>query len=350
MKHIEFFNKLLNLQPPWQVREAVLSEEEKRLDIYLGYKGIEKKLFFGFTKAKIGLGKKSICPHCNAKLPLDNEYSLVTIRHLETLGYPTYLHVPQPESVHSLQDDCICMRTWKNPGTNCSTALYNLVLGQIESLKDAKVVAKLLNLRLEEIRQILEVSGFVKKGTSKGPSGETQDSTTVTSIPELKHPNWTKLVKGQLSIKSKSVALGMVISHVQSMYMKTPTMETGIIGVKTLRQFFIKNEKFLEDEIAIINGQKRVNVKKITDNDTMQTSVPGESSDAWRKLVAEGLKISTRYVSLQMIIGQSQKAFARKHSEELLNASIRNIHDYFVKNEKVLSDEIKQLRDAEALS
>lgn len=80
MRDIEFYAQVLGLIDPWFVEDVDLSVENKRVDIAVAHRE----------------GRLWPCPTCAVELPLYDHSDLRVWRHLDTGGFPTYLHARPP--------------------------------------------------------------------------------------------------------------------------------------------------------------------------------------------------------------------------------------------------------------
>lgn len=347
MQNVELFRELLKIEPPWQILSIVVSPEEKKLDINLGYKGVEKKSFFRFARKKssFGTGGKTTCPHCQTTLPLNGEFSTVSVRHLSTAEYSTYLHVPVSGTVNSFKTNCVCMRQWRKPGTDCTKEFFDMTVEMITAFRDIEKVGNILKLTADEMKMVLETSDFPDGNDAMQKSSGIKGTAITIGIPEFANPNWLQLVKGELTIQSKVVAFSMLLSRVQAAYLKKPTIDTEVSGVKILRQFFKRNERLLKREIAILKSTAESSYEtKILKQEPSDSNIPEESAIVWQQFAKGDLSITTKHVALQMLLRQIQNSLIQNPTEAAIHAGIRIVRNYFVKNERLLGDEIAQLK------
>ena len=80
MRDIEFYAQVLGLIDPWFVEDVDLSLENKRVDIAIAHRE----------------GRLWPCPTCAVELPLYDHVEERAWRHLDTGGFPTWLHARPP--------------------------------------------------------------------------------------------------------------------------------------------------------------------------------------------------------------------------------------------------------------
>ena len=80
MRDIEFYAQVLGLVDPWFVEDVDLSVENKRVDIVVAHHE----------------GRLWACPDCGVELALYDHADERAWRHLDTGGFPTWLHARPP--------------------------------------------------------------------------------------------------------------------------------------------------------------------------------------------------------------------------------------------------------------
>jgi hypothetical protein len=76
------------------------------------------------------------------------------------------------------------------------------------------------------------------------------------------------------------------------------------------------------------------------------TQVPDIADPVWLRLVQGELNIDVRVLSLQLLLSRTRSQVASIADEEVRLVKLRDLHRYFVKNERMLSHELQQLREA----
>jgi len=80
MRDVELFTQILGIELPWIVEEVRLSVPDKRVDVYVVHRE----------------GTLWPCPQCATELSVYDHAEERTWRHLDTGGFPTYLHARAP--------------------------------------------------------------------------------------------------------------------------------------------------------------------------------------------------------------------------------------------------------------
>ncbi len=71
--------------------------------------------------------------------------------------------------------------------------------------------------------------------------------------------------------------------------------------------------------------------------------VPDLSSPVWERLVEGSLNIDVRVLSLQLLLSRTRSQVAVIADEDVRMMKVRDMHRYFVKNERMLTHELLQL-------
>ncbi len=343
MQDLEFCSQLLEIQAPWRVLHVSIDQSSKRLDIHLGFGGAIKKSFFSITRRKgtLSFEGQRLCPQCHSVLPKNDELKPISVRHLPVADFVTYLHVPSPDVVRSTQSDCICMKSWLANGTRCTVAMRDHVVVLRQEVSNPRKISQLTGLTTGEIEAILKSAQVPSPATSgieqtRSPAQAVRNKV----IPDIDHPSWQLLISGKLSIRSNVVALNMLMQHVCTKYSESPGIETSTTGVESLRQFFIRNESLLKDEInQLIDFSGTGSKPEKSGSPASEDNLPPESDEIWKKLILGEQHLNTRKVGLQMILARVQQNPTRDNRQE----DIRILRQFFVKNKARLSQEIAQL-------
>ena len=76
-------------------------------------------------------------------------------------------------------------------------------------------------------------------------------------IPFETHPNWQRLINGNLQLSSTAVGLRMLLQRIRKEISSNPTETTTLAGIRLLRQYFIKNQSAHREDIDILNGNSQ---------------------------------------------------------------------------------------------
>ncbi len=139
MRDIEFYAQVLGLTDPWYVEDVDLSVENRRVDIAVSHHE----------------GRLWACPECEAELPVFDHSEMRAWRHLDTGGFPTWLHA-RPPRVKCPTDGVRQVRLpWAEPRSRFTTAFERFAIDVLKET-DISGAANILKMTWEECWGIME--------------------------------------------------------------------------------------------------------------------------------------------------------------------------------------------------
>ena len=345
MQDLDLCKQLLGLTGPWQVEAVEVDQPSNRLDIYIGFGTAGKKGVFSS-------GGQNRCPECHTELPRTGEFEAITLRHLPVAGLRTYLHVPPNGAVECDQIDCICMRDWMASTTKFTQAMEDHIIQALQHASTNQMAGKLAGVSSSEAREISEATGVVPSGqaTTAEPAAaaETSDSNEFAieetgNVPGASHNGWQRLINGELSLQTDSVALRMLLQRIRSNLEKNPSQQTRLAGAQSLRQFFLKNQQLLHREIEMLSSEEPAFSSGEATSEAGSSGLPPESAAVWQQLINDELRLDTRVVGLQMMIQRVRQSIEQKPTEGNKLAGARILRQFFAKHQSRLANEISQL-------
>ncbi len=346
MQDLDLCKQLLGLTDPWQVEAVEVDQPSNRLDIYIGFGVAGRKGLFGG-------GGQNRCPECHTELPRTGDFEAITLRHLPMAGLRTYLHVPPSGAVESDQIDCICMRDWMASTTKFTQAMEDHIIQALQHATTNQMAGKLAGVSSSEAREISEATGVVPSGqaaeaepaAAAEASGSHEFAIEETGqVPGASHNGWQRLINGELSLQTDSVALRMLLQRIRSNLEKDPSQQTRLAGAQSLRQFFLKNQQLLHREIEMLTGEEPAfSGGEAASEDSSSSGLPPESAAVWQQLINDELRLDTRVVGLQMMIQRVRQSIEQKPTEGNKLAGARILRQFFAKHQSRLTNEISQL-------
>jgi len=168
-------------------------------------------------------------------------------------------------------------------------------------------------------------------------------ATPAMGVPAENQPAWTSLINGEIRIDTNAVGLQMMLERVRLSVERNPSGESKRAGIKLLRQFFLKHQERLQDEIRQLNGGTSAPVQAAPAAPASRVTVPSEQHENWQSLVNGELRIDTDNVALQMMLERVRLSVERNPSESTRRAGIRILRQFFLKHRTRLQNEILQL-------
>ncbi len=336
MQDIEIFARLLRLDNNWHVKSVEIDEPSNRLDLVIGHGKTSKKAFFNRSKSLS-----------------DTEY--LVLRHLPVAGMRTYLHIPASEV--TAED-----RVWKTAGSSLTKEMENHLVEVLNNSVSKHAAATISGISLADVRKVSERTGagtnVPEAVTNVANTGSDIDKSVITGqaesksfeivddsvVPSETHPNWQRLINGEIALGSTSVALQMLLQRVRKDISKNPNEITRMNSARILRQFFIKNQGQHKAEIALIKGNATQATGSAGEN-LIQSGggLPPESNELWIKIVSGEKSVSTKNIALQMMMERLRHSIQQNPSEASYQAGIKILRQFFVKHQSSLHTEISQL-------
>ncbi|HEY5703584.1 MAG TPA: hypothetical protein VIV20_08935 [Gammaproteobacteria bacterium] len=334
----ELCKEILGLDDSWSVSSIEIDEPSRRLDITIRYGAPKKKSLFRRSDDD------------------DAPQSTITYRHLPIAGYRTYLHVPKPETTES-------NKVWAPAGSQYTKEMEAYIVKALNSCRSVSIAAKLIGISPAEAREISERTGAgedyeaapapisaatplpeaAAEPVPAAAGGPRSFDLETSDLPRETHPNWQRLISGEIPVQSNVVALQMLLQRVRQQIDTDPTETTRLSAARLLRQYFIKNQNQHPTEIAVLKGEEMVPEATMATTEFAAGVVPPESDACWQKILDGDLKIDTREVGLQMMLERVRLSVERNPSKATRIAGIRILRQFFNKHQNRLQHELRQL-------
>ena len=329
MRDTEFCAQVLKLEEGWTASNIEIDRPSNRIDITINYGDSGKRSFF--------------------KRRHDPELGYDTLRHLPIFGIRTFLHVPPPSAENGNE-------TWSYVGSKLTKAMEDLVISSIKTGKSIQGVSDITGLSPSEVREVSERTGVtierVVNPSESMPEEQAMHETAIQSfdliemddIPSETHPNWMKLIQGQIQLVSNAVGLKMLLHRVRQEIATSPNETTKLAGARLLRQYFIKNQATHKDDIEILNGNVSHTGPADKPNlELIQGGIPSEQHECWQKIISGEQNIQTAHVGLQMMIERVRLSVNNSPSDSSRMAAAKILRQFFLKHKERLGIELKQL-------
>ena len=331
MRDIEFCNQILGLDGEWSVSEIDIDQPSNRIDITIIYGEPSRRGLFRRQRK-------------------EESSSNITLRHLSMFGMRCYLHVPEPAPENGFE-------AWNNSGSKLTLAMEEFLIHALENSKSLQGVSEITGLNLADIREVSERTGVMIERPQTAPKAEpveesmehgmthSFDLAEMDDIPLESHPNWMKLIQGNLQLSSTAVGLRMLLQRIRQEVASNPTETTALAGIRLLRQYFIKNQATHRDDIEILNGRQRPS-QPIASKPALEIidgGVPAVGHPCWQQIISGDKAIDTRHVALQMMIERLKLSVEKSPDMNTRNSGAKILHQFFVKHKDRLAHELKQL-------
>jgi len=248
------------------------------------------------------------------------------------------------------------MHSWIRTGTHCTTAMSDYVVAMMRSVSNAQAVVQLTGLSSEQLKEIQTVtkaapSAVAGKGNEPSRTGKLAGSI----VPGVEHPTWQSLIDGSKSLDCNNVALNMLLQRVRMNYDKSPNTETTKAGTIQLRQFFVRNERLLRQEITqVFDSQSAVDIEAgsgqshTPQNDPVKrsaegTTIPKLDDPVWQRIVKGDLVIQSDRVAFNMLLQRVRMSYDKSPGVESVVIGTKSLQQFFDRHQKFLRPEIDQL-------
>ncbi len=328
MRDSEFCTQVLKLDEGWSATNIEIDGPSNRVDISIAQSEATRS-FFSWRK--------------------DNDEEYEILRHLPVFGMRTFLHIPKS----ALENN---ENNWRYVSSHYTKAMEDLVTSAIKISKSIQGVSEVTGLLASEVREISERSGVaierieapIEPSINIEPEfqetvAHSFDLIEMEEIPLETHPNWMKLIQGQLELPSNAVGLKMLLQRVRQEVTQTPSETTKLAGIRLLRQYFVKNQSTHREDIDILNGNLANLATDKPNLEVIQGGIPAEQHECWKQIISGEQNIDTAHVGLQMMIERVRLSVANSPSESSRHAAAKILRQFFVKHKTRLSEELKQL-------
>jgi hypothetical protein len=196
---------------------------------------------------------------------------------------------------------------------------------------------------IQELRQIARDLSTSSQGTPVGAIA--MGSQAVDIIPVETHPNWLKLIDGDIQLTTRSVGLKMMLERIRISIQQHPADTTRTAGIKILRQFFLKHRHAHSAELSQISGLPQQHFERQT-QDLSNIVVPPETDPAWMRLIKGEIQLKTDVVGLKMMIERVRILNQNQPSEASRLAGTKLLRQYFLKHQRSHRAELAQMKVA----
>ena len=166
------------------------------------------------------------------------------------------------------------------------------------------------------------------ESTSEKSDVKAKKRTTLTAD----HPIWNSILSGDIDLLSKNIGLNMYITQLKSLYKKSDsTLQDKHQISKELLSYFKKNMAKLKPELLSIS-------KMVVQFNSQQTEeiLPEESHEIWDDIISGKINIKTTQMALKLLLVKARATDDESEARKI-------IAQYFSRNTRVLTEEIKQL-------
>lgn len=166
-------------------------------------------------------------------------------------------------------------------------------------------------------------------------------------LPADNHPNWQRLINGEIGIHTDAVSLKMLLERIRQAVARNPSQANRAAGAKILRQYFLKNRHRHAAEIRALNDLGPATEEHVPSGDvSQQTTIPDINHPSWQRLINGEFEIVTDAVGLKMMLERIRLSIENNPSQASRLAGAKILRQYFIKHQNKHQAELAQLRAA----
>ncbi len=171
--------------------------------------------------------------------------------------------------------------------------------------------------------------------TSKPQEVKKKKRVTLTA----EHPIWNNILAGDIDLLSKNTGLNLYITQLKSLYRKEEGNQDDKHQIaKELLFYLKKNSAKLKPELISIS---RIVAQMGSVNNA--TGIPDESHPIWTRLLDGDFNIESKQMGYKLLL-------VKARSSEDIQFAVEQIRQYFSRNTRLLSNELRQLEQQIAIS
>lgn len=148
------------------------------------------------------------------------------------------------------------------------------------------------------------------------------------------HPIWHSILSGEVDLLSKNTGLNLYIAQLKNLYRKNDNSQAEQYQIaKELLSYLKKNVVKLKPELLSISKM----VRQLNDQSSEQT-LPEPTHNIWQDIVQGRIYIESNQMALKLLL-------VKARANEDVSEAGTMIHQYFTKNMRALTNEVKQIEE-----
>ncbi len=166
---------------------------------------------------------------------------------------------------------------------------------------------------------------------------EVKKNKRVTLTPE--HPIWDNILTGNIDLLSKNTGLNLYIAQLKTLYRKEESNQDEKHQIaKELLFYLKKNMAKLKPELISISR-----IVAQMGSVTNSTDIPNESHPIWTRLLDGDFNIESKQMGYKLLL-------VKARSSEDTQLAVEQIRQYFSRNTRLLSNELRQIEQQIAIA
>lgn len=252
---IALLNRLLEIEPPWTVRDCQWSTSGKRVELSIGVQ--LPKTWFGQARAP------------------ENE-SVRRWRHINIGAHQCYIRAYVPRGVS------LGRQAWvANGDMGFSHAMTKQIFAMLSEGVEYGAICNLLEISFQDLWKFKFALDSGKAGIEQkavpataGPASGVARAAPVMpgaagasatemaghagvpadGVPDVTDPVWQELAEGRVSLDIRMLSLKLLLTRVRTQMEVIHDREVRVSKLRELHRYFLKNERMLGHEIAQLHS------------------------------------------------------------------------------------------------
>ncbi len=224
------FRWLLELEAPWLVRDVRVSPAKSRVELWIDTENPKHSWWFSRQKQRDGLE--------------------TTWRHVNFGDYRVIMHARQQALIDS-PPPAHHATFPERDGALVSGAMESLLRQALMLGNDEAALVKLFDVSPNEVGQVRRTLGQL--ATVQKPQKVDGGAT----LPSLGHPNWGRLLDGEIQLNIRNLGLQMLLHRLQMQLREQDDPQSRYARIEELRGYFVKYHRLIRHEIGQLFGEER---------------------------------------------------------------------------------------------
>ncbi|GAA6133905.1 hypothetical protein NBRC116188_06940 [Oceaniserpentilla sp. 4NH20-0058] len=177
--------------------------------------------------------------------------------------------------------------------------------------------------------------GVIEQPRSQAQANQTSSNNKNKKVTlTIDHPIWHSILSGEVDLLSKNTGLNLYIAQLKNLYRKSDITQTEQFQIsKELLSYLKKNMAKLKPELMSISKM----VRQLNEQST-EKELPDNNHNVWQDIVQGRIFIESNQMALKLLLVKARAAEDISEGSEML-------HQYFTKNLRALTTEVKQIEE-----
>lgn len=311
--------------------------------------------FLGDASKQYSYGLQQLVEQCKSRgLDSDGITALLGVDLVTTKSILMDLEASESErraeAVLPLESDPI-WRAILTHDVNLTTKLLplKLLLSRLKLNVYNKKDAETVQGAVAELRQFFAQHAHQLKGEyaqlgitlSTATSEPKAKSKLKLKLPGLNNPIWVQILSGTFDLHSRDMPLNLFITKLKKQFADCEDENAQRLIISDLQSFFKKNARSLIPELKILT---RI-ITGESENGTSSASLPQSDHVIWQRLLENQASLPTDKMNYLLLLSKLRSTLLSSEDETVRSNAMQQLHDFFVQNQSLMTNEIKQINE-----